>query len=353
MSRIWLGLVARLGFTLRRSHEVFASFDGSGTLTIAVDEAFDPDDCLAQMIFHELCHALVAGPAAGAAVDWGLANTDARDLSSEYATHRVQAALADRHGLREFMAVTTDWRPHWDALGPDPLGGDDAVAELARQGYRRARHGPWASDLDAALSATARVADAARVWDPVTDDSTATSLWSLTEPLHPLGGPVSEGSCGACAWAQAAGPGTPVLRCLSRAHGPAPRVAPRVEAEWPGCRGFEPELTDADCEACGACCREAFHVVPVGKLSLMARRHPELLAADPDLGLVLPRPDGLCVALDKRAGTDTAPASYRCRHYADRPTSCRDFAMGSANCLEARRRVKLSRPLDALGGPHP
>jgi Fe-S-cluster containining protein len=54
-------------------------------------------------------------------------------------------------------------------------------------------------------------------------------------------------------------------------------------------------------------------------------------------GLHLPRPGGHCVALDVGAG------GHRCRVYADRPRACREFAVAGDACLEARRRVGLSR----------
>jgi Fe-S-cluster containining protein len=57
-------------------------------------------------------------------------------------------------------------------------------------------------------------------------------------------------------------------------------------------------------------------------------------------GLSLPRPGGLCVALE---GERATAGPYRCRIYADRPRSCADFAVTSDACLEARRRVGLSR----------
>ena len=40
-----------------------------------------------------------------------------------------------------------------------------------------------------------------------------------------------------------------------------------------------------------------------------------------------------------------APAAkrYACSIYADRPQACRDFEAGGRHCLDARRRVGLSR----------
>src|SRR3954470_13387550 len=105
---IWIACARELGLTIERSSEVYAAFDGKRTLTLSAREHFDADDSLAQLIFHELCHALVIDPTAHKRVDWGMENVDARDLTLEHACHRLQAALADRHGLRGLLAVTTE-----------------------------------------------------------------------------------------------------------------------------------------------------------------------------------------------------------------------------------------------------
>ena len=171
VDEIWIATAERLGVHVRRADDAYAAYDGLGVLTVATDAHLDPDDCLAQIILHELCHALVAGPNALAKRDWGLSSEDGRDLVREHACHRVQAALADRHGLRGFFAVTTDHRPYWDALGQAPLVGEDDATVLAREAYERACHGPWAKALTDALEATAVIARTVRAY---ADDD---SLW--------------------------------------------------------------------------------------------------------------------------------------------------------------------------------
>jgi hypothetical protein len=52
---IWLRAAADLGLDVQRSTDAYAAYDGKGTLTISVAEEFDPDDSLAQMIYHEIC----------------------------------------------------------------------------------------------------------------------------------------------------------------------------------------------------------------------------------------------------------------------------------------------------------
>ena len=152
---IWTQTAARLGMKLKRSSEVFASWDGADTLTIGRPEDLDPDDSLAQMIFHEICHAIVQGPEALQKENWGLENIDGRDDLREMACIRIQAALAKRYGLQTFFAVTTDWRSYQDTLPEDPLTGEeDPALEIALEAYKRATQGPWASIIDAALKAT-------------------------------------------------------------------------------------------------------------------------------------------------------------------------------------------------------
>ena len=82
---IWIRAAADLGLKIERSADTFASYDGQGTLTICEASHFDADDCLAQMIFHEICHWLVAGRNGKILEDWGLNNIDDRDLVQEYA----------------------------------------------------------------------------------------------------------------------------------------------------------------------------------------------------------------------------------------------------------------------------
>lgn len=78
LALIWLRCAERIGFRVRRTPEVYASADGRGTISIGTDEILDPDDSLAQMIFHELCHALVEGEAGWRQPDWGLGNAVGR-----------------------------------------------------------------------------------------------------------------------------------------------------------------------------------------------------------------------------------------------------------------------------------
>jgi Fe-S-cluster containining protein len=100
-------------------------------------------------------------------------------------------------------------------------------------------------------------------------------------------------------------------------------------------------LADFDCGTCGACCREAFHVVEVEPDDPFIALHPELIAQE-DGRINLPRPNGLCVALERK-GSESGEV-WSCRVYCDRPISCREFELGSANCVEARARVGIKSP---------
>jgi hypothetical protein len=176
LSVIWTHAAAQMGIRVERSDEVNASWDGDGVLTIGTDETLDPDDCLAQMILHEACHALVEGPESLGKLDWGLQNSPAKK-PHEHACLRLQAALADRVGMRSFFAATTVFRSYYDALPPDPLAaGDDPAIELAKAAWERAHAGPWGAVLLDALERSAQIAAALRGVAP--DDS----LWSRKDP---------------------------------------------------------------------------------------------------------------------------------------------------------------------------
>ncbi|HYO93321.1 MAG TPA: YkgJ family cysteine cluster protein [Polyangiaceae bacterium] len=328
---IWLHAATQLGIRVERSEQVYASWDGEQTLTLAATSDFDPDDSLAQLIFHELCHALVAGPAAWKRPDWGLCNTSARDLVAEHACHRVQAALAQAYGLRDFFAVTTEWRPYWDALPHDPLAPcDDPALPLAQRGMARADRPPWKAPLEAALGATARIAEAVR------SAAATDSLWSTTRHRHPsgfMGHTDPSLVCGQCAWSHGEEASLSCRQAESRA-----RADVRVQAQTAACELWEPLRTQAACGSCGACCREGFDRVELVPGEAFADKHPELVDED-RFARFVPRPGKRCLALQG----DGQSSAYRCRVYADRPQCCAEFEVSGEACLVARRRAGLSR----------
>lgn len=158
LDTVWVRTAERMGLSIVTTNTAYADYDGNGTLAIGNERLLDPDDCVAQIIFHEICHWLVEGQDSFHQVNWGLSNTDLRDLDREYASLRVQAALAIPHGLRRFLANTTDHRAYYDALPEDPLAAStDGTTELAKIGLGRACDAPWAPALEDALAATAAI----------------------------------------------------------------------------------------------------------------------------------------------------------------------------------------------------
>jgi hypothetical protein len=335
LALIWLEALHSLGWRLQRSSEAYASWDGAGTLTLSTASEFDADDNLAQMIFHEICHALVAGPAGVKQTDWGLDNTSERDVVQEHACNRLQAALSAPYGLRAFLAVTTEFRTYYDALPENPLrDGDDPAIAFAQAAARRAELAPYASVLSKALEATAQLAALLRPHAP------EGSLWRLARARHRLGFPLLENadpktqSCGSCAWAYR---DASLLACLQASANPAARVA--VREEEAACERWQARFGAEECGRCGACCHKGFDLVQVEPSDEFLQRYPDLVTSS-SLGLVLLRPGGRCPML---AGDGDAGAPYRCVDYETRPSSCRDFEVRGDACLLARRRVGLSR----------
>jgi len=148
----------------------------------------------------------------------------------------------------------------------------------------------------------------------------------LWDPARIATPPPVGARCGDCSWRYRGGRGRPVDRC--HRHDGA-----RVDPLWTACPAHTTVLA---CEDCGACCREAFHVVELGTRDPFRRARPALVQRQ-DGRYVLPRlPNGQCPCLQGDGG------SWRCDTYTDRPRSCRDFTLGSHNCLTARRRVGLT-----------
>lgn len=155
---IWIRTAERMGLEVVLTHGAYADYDGKGRLAIGTTRNLDPDDCVAQIVFHEICHWLVEGEDSARQVNWGVTNTSLRDLDREYASLRVQAALAERYGLRRFLANTTDHRAYYDALPDDPmLPVEDETSRLARVALARTNRPPWAPALAEALEATGTI----------------------------------------------------------------------------------------------------------------------------------------------------------------------------------------------------
>ena len=345
LDRVWVTCAERIGFRVVRTDSAYASTDGKGTLLIGHQTILDPDDCLAQMILHELCHSLVEGSEGEIQPDWGLDNASGRDTWREHATLRLQAFLADGVGLRDFFAPTTDFRlKFWPSLGDDPLfapvelgGRREPSCVAARIGAWRASQPRWAPHLKAALSASAAIAAVVPKGSESSarDEVTLPSLWNLkgSPPLyHPTGHApqahyYADHGCNDCAWCY--------QERQSRHCHHAPLI--RIGDYAPACVRWEPAV-ELDCQTCGACCREAYHAVDISPRDSILKQHPELVVIA-DNHRKLKRDGNRCAALN--GGYDPL-GRYVCSVYDQRPKTCRDFSRGSANCLDARRRVGLS-----------
>ena len=355
LSRVWIACAERIGFRVGRTEDAYASTDGRGTILIAVDDMFDPDDSLAQMIFHELCHALVEGEEGEGREDWGLGYHSGGNPWREHACLRLQAYLADSVGLRGFFAPTTDFRvSFWDSLPEDPFsappeagGRRERSCVAGRRAAWRASRPRWAPLWQALTSsaviaaATPRIvaSDALPAKPAIPGDGLAEalpSLWSevaASPTMHPAGHSslaryFTGHGCSDCAWGFVDRKGSGHCR-----H--APRL--RVPEDARACRRWEP-AEELDCLTCGACCREAYHSVEISAREAVNKRHPGLVLIQ-DTHRKLRRDGERCAAL---AGGHTPTEGYACAIYEDRPRTCRDFTLGSENCLDARRRVGLS-----------
>ena len=180
---IWLRVAERLGLQIKRTSDVFASADGQGTLLIGCADTLDADDCLAQMIVHELCHGLVQGAGSAAKPDWGLDNTTRRDECAEHACLRLQATLLDAHGLRAALAPTTEYRAYYDSLPDNPLaGGDDPAIRLATAAWQRMQKGAWREPLREGLEATRQIFEIARRAEAAEPQRPSEPLWAFLRP---------------------------------------------------------------------------------------------------------------------------------------------------------------------------
>lgn len=320
---IWIAAAARVGLSVVRTRDAYASSDGRCVIAIGADDLLDDDDAVAQLIFHELCHALTEGEAALGLPDWGLENRPEHSLR-EHACLRFAAELAGRFNLRAALAPTTEYRAYYDALPSDPLAdGDDDAAAIARTTRDRFAQSTWRAPIEDALAQTA-------------------ALVRLNgDGAHPAGfawGPAGQ-TCGGCAWMYRGGRGPAVERCRQTAGhvGDGARVDPATRA----CARWEPPV---DCQACGACCREAYHSVTVSMRDPVVWKEPALIVRHGHR-FEIRREGARCAALQVANQAPPAapgPPRYACSIYDNRPRPCREFEANGRHCLDARRRVGLS-----------
>jgi Putative zinc- or iron-chelating domain len=335
IDRIWVDVAQRCGYRVERGEAAYATTDGRGTILIGTRAVLDADDCLAQLVFHELCHALVQGEANWRVADWGLDNTTDRDDDKEAACLRLQAHWSARHGLRDEMTPTTPWKTYYAALPADVLFPDSTADEepcrLASAAISLAARTGVDAAVDAGLAATAALLRGAA------DERKGAGL-------HPTGFPFAAGlgeTCGTCAWIYRGGRGPAVERCRQTTGEVGD--GKRTRADLAACVRWEPPV---DCLTCGACCREAYHSVSVAVRDPVVWKQPGLVVREGHRFSIL-RAGDRCAALEAEpvAGPPPRGASaerFHCRIYDDRPRTCREFERGGRHCLVARRRVGLS-----------
>jgi hypothetical protein len=159
---VWLTTAKRLGLHIRRSPLVFSATDGSGRLQLSTRDALDPDDCLAQMLLHEICHWCTNGLGTVKDRDWGFALDGPTD-PREHAALRLQAWLADRVQMRAWFGPTGVYRQYYDRLGADPLvpldegGWEQAVCAHATEAIAAIQHPPFSPWVQQAMNATRKL----------------------------------------------------------------------------------------------------------------------------------------------------------------------------------------------------
>ncbi len=161
---IWLSTAERLGLHIRRSPLVFSATDGSGRLQLSTRDDLDADDCLAQMLLHEICHWCTNGEETFQERDWGFALDGPTD-PREHAALRLQAWIADHVGLRTMFGPTGIYRQYYNQIPDDPTAPIDAsewektVCEFAKAAIDRIQLKPWHPHVLEAMRATARLRD--------------------------------------------------------------------------------------------------------------------------------------------------------------------------------------------------
>lgn len=185
---VWLATARRLGLHVRRDPSIFSMTDGTGLLALGPRDTLDEDDSLAQMVFHELCHWITNGLETYHQRDWGFPLFDDLD-PREHGCLRLQATLAERHGLRGWMGPTGWFRQYYDRIPADTLAPiDDSpweaeVVKIAADAIGRAGEAPWVGPVNEALAATAAIQGVLRPFLPEyateIDADALPSIWAI------------------------------------------------------------------------------------------------------------------------------------------------------------------------------
>lgn len=185
---VWLSTATRLGLYIRRSPLVFSATDGSGRLQLSTRDDLDADDCLAQMLLHEICHWCTNGVETFSERDWGFALDGPTD-PREHAALRLQAWLGDLEDLRAFFGPTGIYRQYYERIPADPTEPIDssdweaAVCGMAASAIERIQAPPFAPVVQEAVRATAAMrrtlSPFIEDYRPIEDGDDLPLLWGM------------------------------------------------------------------------------------------------------------------------------------------------------------------------------
>ncbi len=146
------------GLQVGRARGSWVSYRGhERTIVVAPDDELDDDDCLLQIVLHELCHWMVQGEAAAEHDDWGLNNQTDDDEPAEHAALVLQRSILMPTGLQDVLEPTTDFRAYYRSLlHRSPA---DAVLLSARAGMERWMAHPCRDPMQSVLEQAARLYD--------------------------------------------------------------------------------------------------------------------------------------------------------------------------------------------------
>ena len=223
---IWRRAAGRVGFAWHARRDAYATSDGRGGIAIGATETLDDDDAFAQLVFHELCHAITEGEGALRKPDWGLDNFP-------------------EHAVREHACLRVQARSGGSLRPARGDGADDAVSRITTRRCPRIRWRPSADEAEAAARARRGVralrgvglarARSRRRWR-----ETAAAI-GAGQAAHPLGfalGPDGARAAATAPGCYEGGRGPAVARC--RQSAPANGDGARTARNHPACARWEP-----------------------------------------------------------------------------------------------------------------
>jgi hypothetical protein len=327
IDEIWRRAAARSA-SLDAHDDAYATSDGRGGIAIGATDTLDDDDALAQLVFHELCHAITEGETrCGRRTG---ASTTSRARGARARVPARAGAPGRSFGLRAVDGADDAVPRVLRGAAGDPLASTPGDRRGGRRGAAAAcarfDASAWRAPIEQALAETAAAIGVAR---PRGARTRSVSRWVPAE------------SCGTCAWLYEGGRG-PRSPGAGRPRRPRATASARRAASRLRALGAARRL-----RTCGACCREAYHSVTVTMRDPVVWQEPHLIVRHGPRFEIL-REGSRCAALH----VVEEDRSYTCTIYQNRPRPCREFAAGGRHCIEARRRVGLTptpaaRPTDS------